>query len=149
MLSQQNSPLRSHLGAKTFFPVTSRTLGLVRTVRTCVPLTFSTGFFFCFFLLEGAVIPFFSSTVFVSSTTGEVYICRSVFGNCVVHLGVFFKGNCQIQCKGSDFCLLFLIVFSYFLCRLLLGYVVFDSHSWFPTLIMPLCLFYFGSFFFL
>lgn len=107
MLSQQNSPLRSHLGAKTFFPVTSRTLGLVRTVRTCVPLTFCLTF--VFFLLEGAVIPFFSSTVFVSSTTGEVYICCSVFDNCVVHLGVFFKGNCQIQCKGSDFCSLFLM----------------------------------------
>lgn len=87
-------------------------------MRACVPPTFSTVCFF--FLLEGAVIPFFSSTVFVSSATGEVYICRSVFDNCVVHLGVFFKGIVKSNAKGVIIVsfLVFPLQAAFRLCRL-------------------------------
>lgn len=108
-ITELSLTLRPLLGANKFSPVKSRTLVLI--VRTCVPLMSSA----VFFLLEGAVIRFFFLlfSVFVSSTTGEVYICRSVFDNCVVHLGVIFlKGIVKSNAKGVIFVSLFLIVFS-------------------------------------
>lgn len=150
MLSQQNSALRFHLGAKTFFPVTfPRFFSHFRAGLFSAYMCSSDVLNIFFFYLKELWSHFFSSTVFLSSTTGEVYICRSVFDNCVVHLGVFFKGNCQIQCKRSDFCfiifdcfLIFLLQAAFRLCRLWLTFLM--SHPHHATL--PILLL--GHFFF-
>lgn len=88
MLSQQNAAFRSHFGAKNVFSrYVSRVSAGSCSVYTCSSDVVTViGFFY----LKELWSHFFSSTVFLSSTTGEVYICRSVFDNCAVHLGFIF-----------------------------------------------------------